>query len=248
MTSWRCCSSALLLVSSEAAPGTKVQWDTSQIQTTAYAEGVQNLLQLVMINLITNAFQAMSDGGELTVIVGVGKDILIEIHNTGPGIPEAQLTKVFDPFFTLRNDSRRSGLGLFVSHSIVQQHGGTIAVRTIRKERRFPCDYQKPRTPVRTYCVAVEPTLQISGSPFAGPCVRKKDIVKAGPGSSSLASHIHATGGASLRAAAYPTPGICLHGGRGSGKPQPVGPVTLSTPAGNEARNRPTRASPVQIG
>jgi signal transduction histidine kinase len=122
--------SALLLVSSEAAPGTKVQWDTSQIQTAAHAEGVQNLLQLVMINLITNAFQAMSDGGELTVSVGVSKDILIEIHNTGPEIPEAQLTKVFDPFFTLRNDSRRSGLGLFVSHSIVQQHGGTITVRT----------------------------------------------------------------------------------------------------------------------
>jgi len=122
--------SALLLVSSEAAPGTKVQWDTSQIQTAAHAEGVQNLLQLVMINLITSAFQAMSDGGELTVSVGVSKDILIEIHNTGPGIPEAQLTKVFDPFFTLRNDSRRSGLGLFVSHSIVQQHGGTITVRT----------------------------------------------------------------------------------------------------------------------
>jgi signal transduction histidine kinase len=54
---------------------------------------VQNLLQLVMINLITNAFQAMSDGGELTVTVGLDKNILIEIHNTGPGIPETQLTK-----------------------------------------------------------------------------------------------------------------------------------------------------------
>jgi PAS domain S-box-containing protein len=125
---------ALLLVSSEAAPGTKVQWDTGHIQTTVYAEGMQNLLQLVMINLITNAFQAMPEGGQLTISVRVGKDILIAIHNTGPGIPEAQLTKVFDPFFTSRNDSRRSGLGLFVSHSIVQQHGGTIAVRTTPSE------------------------------------------------------------------------------------------------------------------
>ena len=87
-----------------------------------------------MINLITNALQAMPEGGQLTISVRVGKDILIAIHNTGPGIPEAQLTKVFDPFFTLRNDSRRSGLGLFVSHSIVQQHGGTIAVRTTPSE------------------------------------------------------------------------------------------------------------------
>jgi signal transduction histidine kinase len=49
-----------------------------------------------MINLITNAFQAMPEGGQLTISVRVGKDILIAIHNTGPGIPEAQLTKVFD--------------------------------------------------------------------------------------------------------------------------------------------------------
>jgi PAS domain S-box-containing protein len=121
---------ALLLVSSEAAPNTQVRWDANSQPPAVYAEGVQNLLELVMINLIANAFQAMPDGGELTITVRLDKDILIDIHNTGPGIPGAQLSKVFDPFFTLRNDSRRSGLGLFVSHSIVQQHGGAIAVVT----------------------------------------------------------------------------------------------------------------------
>jgi PAS domain S-box-containing protein len=121
---------ALLLVSSEAAPKTRVQWDTRHLPPAVYAEGEQNLLELVMINLITNAFQAMPDGGDLTITVGVDQDIFIGIHNAGPGIPEGQLSKVFDPFFTLRNDSRRSGLGLFVSHSIVQQHGGAIVVQT----------------------------------------------------------------------------------------------------------------------
>lgn len=125
---------ALLLVSSEAAPRTKVQWDIRDLPPAVYAEGVQNLLELVMINLITNAFQAMPDGGELTITVRLDKDILVAIHNTGPGIPEAHLSKVFDPFFSLRKDSRRSGLGLFVAHSIVQQHGGAIAVRTSPSE------------------------------------------------------------------------------------------------------------------
>jgi len=125
---------ALLLVSSEAGPGTKVQWDTDALPAAVYAEGVQNLLELVMINLIANAFQAMPDGGDLTIMVRLDKDIVVAINNTGPGMSEAQLSKVFDPFFTLRNDSRRSGLGLFVSHSIVQQHGGSIAVRTSSSE------------------------------------------------------------------------------------------------------------------
>jgi signal transduction histidine kinase len=125
---------AVLLVSGEAPPKTSVQWDTSGLPETVRAEGVQNLLELVMINLIANAFEAMADGGELTITVRLEREILIAIHNTGPGIPEAHVSKVFDPFFSLRNDSRRSGLGLFVSHSIVQQHGGSIMVRTSPSE------------------------------------------------------------------------------------------------------------------
>ena len=92
---------------------------------------MQNLLELVVINLILNAFQAMPNGGRLTI--GAWRDgaqIVIEIGDTGPGIPEAHVSKIFDPFFTTRNDSRRSGLGLSVSHSIVRQHGGGVTVRT----------------------------------------------------------------------------------------------------------------------
>ena len=97
----------------------------------AYAEGVQNLLELVIINLLLNAFQAMPNGGRLTIGVWRdGAEIVIEIGDTGPGIPEAHVSKIFDPFFTTRNDSQRSGLGLSVSHSIVRQHGGSVNVRT----------------------------------------------------------------------------------------------------------------------
>ena len=99
---------------------------------------MQNLLELVIINLILNAFQAMPDGGRLTIGVRRdGAEVVIEIGDTGPGIPKAHVSKIFDPFFTTRSDSRRSGLGLSVSHSIVRQHGGSVDVRTSRRGTTF---------------------------------------------------------------------------------------------------------------
>ena len=103
-----------------------------------YAEGVQNLLELVIINLILNAFQAMPDGGRLTI--GVRREdaeVVIEIGDTGPGIPKAHVSKIFDPFFTTRSDSRRSGLGLSVSHSIVRQHGGSVDRSHVTRRHDF---------------------------------------------------------------------------------------------------------------
>jgi PAS domain S-box-containing protein len=124
---------ALMFASGEAAAGTTVEW---KLPTDAlYAVGVQNLLELVIINLILNAFQVMPDGGHLTISARHEEaEIVIEIADTGPGIPEAHLSKIFDPFFTTRSDSRRSGLGLSVSHSIVRQHGGSVIVRTSQQD------------------------------------------------------------------------------------------------------------------
>ena len=122
---------ALMFASGEAAAGTGVEWNPPLAAGAVYAEGVQNLLELVVINLILNAFQAMPNGGRLTIGAWrEGRRVVIEIGDTGPGIPEANLSKIFDPFFTTRADSRRLGLGLSVSHSIVRQHGGDVTVRT----------------------------------------------------------------------------------------------------------------------
>jgi signal transduction histidine kinase len=129
---------ALMFASGEAAAGTSVEWRLAPGADDLYAEGVQNLLELVVINLMLNAFQAMLGGGRLTV--GLQRDaneVVIEIGDTGPGIPEANVSKIFDPFFTTRSDSRRSGLGLSVSHSIVRQHGGRVDVRTSRSGTTF---------------------------------------------------------------------------------------------------------------
>ena len=94
-------------------------------------KGVQNLLELVVINLILNAFQAMPNGGRLTI--GVWREGARSRHRDRrhrSGDTGSHVSKIFDPFFTTRNDSRRSGLGLSVSHSIVRQHGGGVSVRT----------------------------------------------------------------------------------------------------------------------
>lgn len=122
---------ALMFASGEAAVGTTVEWKPPLMACPVYAEGVQNLLELVVINLILNAFQAMPNGGRLTIGAWRdGAEVVIEVGDTGSGIPEAHVSKIFDPFFSTRNDSRRSGLGLSVSHSIVRQHGGGMTVRT----------------------------------------------------------------------------------------------------------------------
>jgi PAS domain S-box-containing protein len=122
---------ALMFASGEASAGTIVEWKPTIPTDRIDAEGVQNLLELVVINLMLNAFQAMPNGGRLSI--GIWRDareVVLEIGDTGPGIPEHHISKIFDPFFTMQGDSRRSGLGLSVSHSIVRQHGGSVSVRT----------------------------------------------------------------------------------------------------------------------
>jgi signal transduction histidine kinase len=81
-----------------------------------------------------NAFQAMPDGGILTISFWHAGAVFIEIGDTGHGIAQANLSKIFDPFFSMRNDSRRPGLGLSVCQSIISEHGGTVTVRTSARD------------------------------------------------------------------------------------------------------------------
>jgi len=85
-------------------------------------------LQQVFINLITNALKAMPRGGTLTVVSRALETQYVEIrfHDTGRGIPQKYLPRIFDPFFTREPAGKGMGLGLSISHSIMQQHKGTI--------------------------------------------------------------------------------------------------------------------------
>jgi two-component system NtrC family sensor kinase len=89
--------------------------------------GSENKLQQVLFNLILNARDAMPSGGWLTLKTFVdGRDVVVEVNDTGEGIPEADLPRIFDPFFTTKDVGLGTGLGLAVSYGIVQEHGGTI--------------------------------------------------------------------------------------------------------------------------
>ena len=87
-----------------------------------------NQMQQVLMNLFLNALQAMPDGGELTIEVN-GKNsprgwIQVKVKDTGDGINPEHLHKIFDPFFTTK--SKGLGLGLAITHKIVEGHGGKI--------------------------------------------------------------------------------------------------------------------------
>ncbi len=90
-----------------------------------YADGGQ-LLQ-VLSNLVTNAFQAMSEGGVVLVRAHARRGgVALEVIDTGVGIAEDDLGRLFDPFFTTRNDGH--GIGLAIVQQLVVQHGGEIKV------------------------------------------------------------------------------------------------------------------------
>ncbi len=90
-----------------------------------------NLLQQVFTNLILNAFNAMSDGGRLLVqVLHCGDIAEVRFQDNGRGIEEANLSRIFDPFYTTMPVGQGTGLGLPVSYSIIQQHGGRIVVES----------------------------------------------------------------------------------------------------------------------
>jgi PAS domain S-box-containing protein len=94
--------------------------------------GNPELLQQVLTNLILNACNAMPEGGMLTVATRANRagQVEVRVRDTGCGIPEEHLPKIFDPFFSTMPVGKGTGLGLSISYSIMQQHQGTIEVES----------------------------------------------------------------------------------------------------------------------
>ncbi|HET6850881.1 MAG TPA: response regulator [Pyrinomonadaceae bacterium] len=88
-------------------------------------------LQQAVIALATNALDAMGDSGVLT-IKGRNEDdkVVVEVSDTGVGIPPENLPKIFEPFFTTKEIGRGTGLGLAVCYGILTEHGGTLDVQS----------------------------------------------------------------------------------------------------------------------
>ena len=87
-------------------------------------------LKEVLVNLVVNACEAMSGGGSIVIresrksLSGQGAAAIIEVSDDGPGIPQERQEKVFQPFFTTKEEG--TGLGLSIAMRIVGEHRGTI--------------------------------------------------------------------------------------------------------------------------
>ena len=96
-------------------------------------------LNQVWTNLIDNAIYAMPDGGTLTVRTAREDGwVLVEICDTGIGIPEEMQQKIFEPFFTTKPVGQGTGLGLDISYRVItQRHGGDLRVKSRPGDTRF---------------------------------------------------------------------------------------------------------------
>ena len=95
-------------------------------------------LKQVLLNLVQNAREAMHDRGTVRIRAhGENLSVILEVSDTGPGIPAAVLPRVFDPFFTTKGGVHGVGLGLFVADGVIRAAGGRIAATSRADGTRF---------------------------------------------------------------------------------------------------------------
>jgi len=93
-------------------------------------------IQQVLVNLIINAAQSMPKGGTITISTSLttseygDKNVKIEVEDTGIGIPEENIDKIFQPFFSTKPPEEGTGLGLSISKDIIEKHSGKITVKS----------------------------------------------------------------------------------------------------------------------
>ena len=93
--------------------------------------GDQAQLQQVILNLISNAIDAIGKDGTVSVKSRADDSVIrVVIADTGPGIPENMQKKIFDPFFTTKSSGKGTGLGLWISYTIIEKLGGSLSLRS----------------------------------------------------------------------------------------------------------------------
>ncbi len=132
------------LGSGSGSQSVSVNYSNESPLTSMMMDGRQ--MRQVFINIIENAKEAMPDGGSVDITsssvvieqdnrfeLKPGKYMMISIKDTGPGIPDSIIDKIFDPYFSTKEmgPNKGQGLGLAICHSIIAQHGGKITVNSI---------------------------------------------------------------------------------------------------------------------
>jgi signal transduction histidine kinase len=111
-----------------------------EVREIATIESDRGKLQQILLNLVNNAFAAMADGGHLAIKVyqESAKFISVEVADNGCGIPEVDLKRIFEPFFSTKKTKGGTGLGLSITYGLVREIGGDIRVEsTVGKGTTF---------------------------------------------------------------------------------------------------------------
>jgi PAS domain S-box-containing protein len=109
----------------------KVKIRREQSPQALVIDGVEHKLQQVFLNLFLNARDAMPRGGWLSVVTRIDSaHALIDVADTGSGIPNEHLSRIYDPFFTTKSIGQGTGLGLSIAYGIIREHDGTIQVES----------------------------------------------------------------------------------------------------------------------
>lgn len=123
-------SGAMKLLKSEIPSGMEIRLD---IPDDLLVSVDKQRMQQVFLNLIKNGVDACGDRGKIWIsarefVVDDRKEVEILVSDNGPGIPEEDLKRIFDPFYTTKDVGKGSGMGLFIVHDIIESHGGEITV------------------------------------------------------------------------------------------------------------------------
>ena len=123
----------MVSLSAQRARYSKVSIETDLAEGLPPLHVSQTELQQVFLNLINNALDAMNQtGGSLKISTHQeGDKIVVEVADTGPGIPRANLARIFDPFFTTKPVGKGTGLGLSICYGIIKKMGGEIDVNSV---------------------------------------------------------------------------------------------------------------------
>jgi signal transduction histidine kinase len=122
--------STLVMLGHKLRPGVTVVREYAE--DLPVIEAYAGELNQVWTNVIDNAVDAMAGGGTLTVAAYPAQDgAVVEIVDTGPGMPEAVAARAFEPFYTTKDVGQGTGLGLDISRRIiVERHGGDIGIES----------------------------------------------------------------------------------------------------------------------
>ncbi len=148
-----CIDATLNVIGQDLPDGIDLQYRPGNIPT---IPGSPGHLNIALLNILTNAIQAVGKKGQVTIETSHVRDrVVILITDTGPGMSDDLVSRIFDPFFTTREPGSGRGLGLNVAYNILEEHGGTLDVNSTSSQGtifaiQLPVDAPQPKETAET--------------------------------------------------------------------------------------------------